>query len=298
MSIEVQQSQVSDSAESQTAEVSDLDTSAESESKESAEVPVSAEPETPKVDKHAARFAALARKEKDLRARESQLEARLKALEAQSQKQEEPVKPTIPLEKRILQDPLKTLEELGIGYDKLTQLALNDGKPSIEMQIEMMRRDLESKHEAELKAIRDELLERDRKLAEEKYNSVEQQYKAQLTSHINSSSDYELIRANDAVDVVFDVIKEHYEATGDIISNDQAAKIVEEYLEEEAQKLFERSSKLKSRFQAPAQKPTEAAPATPTLKNSQAAKSAPKPGKLMSRDESIAFAAAQLKWNA
>ena len=35
----------------------------------------------------------------------------------------------VPLEHRLRSNPLKVLEELGLGYETLTDLALNDGRP-------------------------------------------------------------------------------------------------------------------------------------------------------------------------
>ena len=47
----------------------------------------------------------------------------------ESNKEQEPeVEPEIPLEYKLKQNPLKALEEMGLSYEKLTELMLNDGK--------------------------------------------------------------------------------------------------------------------------------------------------------------------------
>ena len=49
---------------------------------------------------------------------------------------------------------------------------------------------------------------------------------------------YELIQANEANDIIYDVIEEHYNETGRILDIEEAAEAVESYLEEEAEKLL------------------------------------------------------------
>ena len=79
------------------------------------------------------KFAALSRKEKALRDRELELEQKY------GNKEKE-----LPLERRIRANPLKALEELGLDYDKLTELALNDGRLTPDMQMKLMREELEN----------------------------------------------------------------------------------------------------------------------------------------------------------
>ena len=77
------------------------------------------------------KFAALSRKEKALRDRELELDKKY------GNKEKE-----LPLERRIRANPLKALEELGLDYDKLTELALNDGRLTPDMQMKLMREEL------------------------------------------------------------------------------------------------------------------------------------------------------------
>ncbi len=262
------------------------------------------EPEAPKKDEFSSKFAALSRREKQLREKEYQIDQKLAMLEERLAKldspKEEPKKPEIPLDLRLKKDPLNTLAELGLSYDKLTQLALNDGKLTPDMQLDLMRQEIDQKYSSEIENLRKELLERDKKSEEEKYNEVVTNFKYDLTNFVNNSEKYELIRANDAVDVVFDVIEQHYNDTGRIMSKDEAADQVEAYLEEEVEKLL-KLNKLKSKFgqPKPVNQPQEskAAPKAPTLSNTHAAAVSKPSGTNLNREQSVAQAAALLRWN-
>jgi hypothetical protein len=263
-----------------------------------------------KNDEFSAKFAALSRREKELRERESQiqeqyssklaeLEAKIESLNAP--KEEEVQKePELPLEYRLKKDPLGTLAELGLSYDQLTNLALNDGKLTTEMQMQLMKEDLESKYNGKFESLQNELLERDKRQEEQKYEETVTNFKNELTDFVNNSDDkYELIQANDAVDVVYEVIEEHYKDTGRIMSKDEAADQVENYLEGEIEKLM-KLSKLKNKFglQEALKEQAKPAPvqASPTLSNAHSA-AASKPSRPKTRDESLAYATSLLKWN-
>ena len=78
-------------------------------------------------DQFSRKFAALSRREKDIRAKEAEYEYRMRELEERLQElQSPPEEPQAPIEERLRRNPFETLEELGLGYDKLTELALND----------------------------------------------------------------------------------------------------------------------------------------------------------------------------
>ena len=259
-----------------------------------------AEPEaSPEKDEFASKFAALSRKEKALRQREAEMESRFKEMEDRLKAYEEKEntkEPEIPLDYKLKRNPLETLAELGLPYDKLTELALNDGKLTPEMQMEIMRRDLEDKYSKELESIRNDLLERDKKAEEQKYQDTINSYMSELTNFVNESDKYELIRANDAVDLVFDVVDNHYKETGNILSNEEAANLVESELEEELKRVMASAGKKLgygiSEPKQPAKEPTQ----SPTLSNSQTSHVSTRGERNLSDDESKAAAAQLIKW--
>ena len=95
-------------------------------------------------DQFASKFAALSRKEKALRERESDYESKFEEMERKLSEYEAKNKePEVDWEHMLRNDPLKALEEAGLGYDKLTELALNDGRLTPDMQMAAMREEIE-----------------------------------------------------------------------------------------------------------------------------------------------------------
>lgn len=264
-------------------------------------------PEAKKEDEFSSKFAALSRREKSLREKESAIDAKLAELEQKiaSLQAPEPIAPKepeqLPLEYRLKRDPLGTLKELGLSYDELTNLALNDGKLSPEAQLELMRQDMDKKYSGELQQLKEELKAKEERLEEEKFNETVNNFKGELTNFVNDNDKYELIRANDAVEVIYDVIEQHYSDTGRILSKEEAADQVEEYFEQEVEKLL-KLNKLKNKFGAPQVAPQVESPEprqiqrAPTLSNAHSA-AASKPSRPLTRDQSVATAASLLKWN-
>ena len=253
-------------------------------------------------DVFAKKFAALSRKEKTVRQRETEIEKRFadyekKLADLESKNKEPEVKeaPKIPLEMRLKQDPLKALEELGISYTDLTNMTLNDGKMSVDMKMNLMREELDSKYKSEVESLKNELLDYKKEQEQNKYNKQEQDFVTELTSFINNTEEYELIRANDSVNLVYDVISQHYTNTGRILQNKEAADHVELYLLGEAKKLM----KLKKLGIAQESKPVSVKqPETKTLSNALATGvSNTRTGKLLSDEESKLAAAAMIRWD-
>lgn len=269
------------------------------EEKAEAEASGEKNPENNQKDEFASKFAALSRKEKALRQQEQEWKSKLEEMEARIRSYEEKEntkEPEIPLDYRLKKNPLQTLDELGLSYDKLTELALNDGKLTPDMQMDIMRRELEDKYSKELEDIRNELLERDKRMEEQKYEETINGYMAELTNFVNKSDSYELIKANDAVDLVFDVVENHYNETGKILSNEEAADLVERELEAELKRVMEKAGpKLGFGAQA-SQEPKRPAAQSPTLSNSQTSHVSTRGDRPLSEDESKSVAAQLLKW--
>lgn len=263
------------------------------------ELEAAPEPEEEKEDPRiAAKFAALSRREKEARLKEreidqklAQLEEKLATLNAPAPEPEKPAE--LPLEYRLKRDPLGTLAELGLDYSKLAEIAINDGKITQDMQLELLKKDMEDKYSKEIESIRTELSDRDKRAEEERYEKVIQGYMGELTDFVNTNDEYELIRANDAVDLVYDVIQKHHAATQQILSTKEAADHVEEYLTEEARKLMT----LKKFAPAPAAEPKqEVRQPSPTLTNGHTTQVSTKGLTSLSEDESKLQAAQLLKW--
>ena len=233
------------------------------------------------------KFAALSRKEKALRERELELEKKFGSKEK-----------ALPLERRIRSNPLKALEELGLDYDKLTELALNDGRLTPDMQMKLMREELENDYKEKFNSLEERINAKEKMEEEAKYDAVKQGFVGEIESFINENqSDLEYVAHNEATDVVYDVIEEHYNETGRILDIKEAVEAVESYLEEEAEKLLNlgkvknRLTSMKDEYEQP-QRQSQV-----TLSNAHSAQANERVGKKLSDEESKREMARMLQWD-
>ena len=233
------------------------------------------------------KFAALSRKEKALRDRELELDKKY------GNKEKE-----LPLERRIRANPLKALEELGLDYDKLTELALNDGRLTPDMQMKLMREELENDYKDKFNSLEERLNAKEKMEEEAKYDAVKQGFVGEINSFINENkSDFEYVAHNDATDVVYDVIEEHYNETGRILDIKDAVEAVESYLEEEAEKLLNlgkvknRLISMKDEYEQPQRQ------SQTTLSNAHSAQANERVARKLSDEESKSAMAKMLQWD-
>ena len=233
------------------------------------------------------KFAALSRKEKALRERELELEKKFGSKEKE-----------LPLERRIRSNPLKALEELGLDYDKLTELALNDGRLTPDMQMKLMREELENDYKDKFNSLEERLNAKEKMEEEAKYDAVKQGFVGEIESFINENqSDFEYVAHNEATDVVYDVIEEHYNETGRILDIKEAVEAVESYLEEEAEKLLNlgkvknRLNSIRDEYEHP-QRQSQV-----TLSNAHSAQANERVGRKLSDEESKREMARMLQWD-
>jgi hypothetical protein len=229
--------------------------------------------------------------------REAGLLAKIKDLEEREKKISE-------FESMKSTNPMGALERMGLSYKDLTDVALNDGNVTPEIQVKK----LEEKFESYLKS--QEAAERDRheqsqKAASANEERVVAEFKTSINQHIESDpKKYELIRFEGAQELVFDVIDEHYNKTidpttgkGKILSISEAADKVESFYKkkyEDAKKLeiFKQQVPQVPRFGA--EKPQEfiARPKQRTLTNNLSATPAAPKTRALTDDERIAKAVA------
>lgn len=221
-------------------------------------------------------YAMLARKEKALRAKVQALQAEKDALKAQEEalkaKDAEYQTKFVPKD-RLTNETLQVLSELGITYDQLTNLVLNAPKPE-EMAFTAETRKLQ----AEIKAIK-EAQEAAQKSATEQqernYQAALNQLRADTKKLVESDSDFETIKETGSVDDVVELIERTFKEDGVLMTVEEAAREVENYLVEEALKLARLKkiqSKLAPSVEKKAAEPTKKAtapsqPSTKTLTN-------------------------------
>ncbi len=255
-------------------------------------------------DEFSSKFAALSRKEKAIREREREIEQKIAQFEERMASFEKPAveepakEPEIPLEYRLKKNPLQTLEELGLSYEDLTKMVLNDGQLPADMQMKLMREELENDYRSKFEELETKLTEKEKAEEEAKYNETITQFKSDINEFVDGSENYELIQQSEAYDLVYDVIEQYYEENQRILDTKEAADQVEEYLEEEYGKILEKSKKLGAR-KLSAEQPQASKPAgqSPTLSNSQSVSGAQqRADRLLSREESLAALAPLIKW--
>jgi hypothetical protein len=247
-------------------------------------------------------YAKLARKEKALRAEMLKLKSEREAFQRDRDQAAKPKDPTpsvdqsqfIPKE-RLMKDTLGVLGELGLSYEQLTQMALNAPSPEAQAfqqhisKLESKIAELEEKTTSTKKSIED---------------GQQQSYQQALKQIRNEAQDlvatdpeaFETIHASGSVDEVVELIERTWKEDGKLLTVEQAAREVEEYLAEEAMK-YARLKKIQKRLQpapapTPAAKPLEASKQQPpkTLTNAMGTQR-----QLSARERAILAARGELK---
>lgn len=247
-------------------------------------------------DRHASRFAALAKREKAIVAEE----ARIKALAEEVHGKASKYQTWEQVLSKAKENPVEVLKAANISYDELTRFILNDNKPDPDRKLEELNKRIEEVNETIKK--KDEELERKELEANKKYvDQVIESYRGEVDAHISGNpEEYELIVANNSQHEVFSLIELWFEKTGEVLSPEKAAKMVEEQLLEETKKILG-LKKLQPLIkpeepQKPA--PTFAREKPKTLTNNMTAESSGKDNnKALTREERLEKAKKQLVFN-
>lgn len=226
----------------------------------------------PKEDPLSSQYALLARKERALRAKVQAQDATLKAREAEFAEREAAIKAKeaeytsnyIP-KSRIKSDPLSVLTEEGVSYDELTNAILNPIKqdPRVMAEIERLKAEVQATRDIQTKA-------KEEYAAQQKqaYTQAVNQIRNDVKQLVATDPAYEMVKETKSVGDVVDLIEKTYKEDGILLSVEEAATEIEEYLVEEAVKLATRK-KVQAKLQS-AQKPAQPAPqATTPEKQSQ-----------------------------
>jgi len=240
----------------------------------------------------AARFAALARKEKMLRDQEEKYKkyAGYEDLETSAK-----------------ENPLAVLEKYGIDLDAVLSASLGEDAPapSVEDEIRKIREEFQSYKDG-IEETATTAKEAEEKAYQDSIDEAIITHKAQITDHIGQNSEkYELISLQGAEELVWEVTEAHYDANGgEILTPEQAADKVEHYLETQVRKALELSRFSEMKKPETVEYNFETIPVaprqeSPTLSDTMSAVSQPKPtSKNLTDDESKALAAKLLSWKA
>lgn len=240
------------------------------------------EEEAPLSDK----YIHLARKEKALRQKAIQQEQALKQREeafkqreAELAAREAEYKSKYIPKDALLEDPLMTLSELGLPYEKLTERALN-APTEQERQLELYKRQVAQEIKAMKDAqekMRNEALEQQKQA----YNQALNQIRSDVRDLVSSQADeFEAIQSAGLHDDVVDLIEKTFKQDGVLLSVEEAARAVEEHAVEEAFK-YTTLKKIQQRLQKTSSSQTSAPKVSETKSGEQSAAPAPKPAQTL-----------------
>jgi hypothetical protein len=269
-------------------------------------------PEQPKPEEKPApdpalsrQFAQLARQERALRAKVQQEMAAIKQQKADLQAQQDAIKAKETeysqgyiSKAQLKQDTLRILTESGVTYDELTQQLLNQG--AVNPQVEAMINGL--KHEIkELRAANEDNKKQQTQAQQEQRAAAVRQIQVDATDLIKSNPiAYEAINKIGArgIKETVKLIVDTYDKDGRVMSVEEAADEVENYLIEENFNMASSISKIKKRL-AEAGQPkqtevkTQSTPAQTGMKTLTNAAASTR--KLSARERAIAAMEGRLK---
>lgn len=189
------------------------------------------------------KFAALARKEREiLRAKEA-----MRAREYKLAQQEKEYQQYLQSKQNAKQNPIEALKALGLTYQEITDYMLNGEKPTAETQIQSVQQQMQ-KYIEQQEMKEKQRLEQEAQAVQQQHAEIIHSFKGQINSFVDQNKDaYELTHLYGAQDLIYDTIAQHFEATQQIMDTKQAAQLVEEYLESEYEKAMN-TKKISSRF--------------------------------------------------
>lgn len=251
----------------QTAEVIDKNTDnveapAAEETAEAAATEVKLEEKSKEDPALSRQFAQLARQERALRAKaqkqilefkakEDALKAREEALTAENQK----YKTGYVSVERFKNDPVGVMAETGLSYDEITQQLINQAPKDPRMEATI------SRLEAKIKQLEDSNENNQKTYQQQQqdsYKAAVNQIRLDTKNLVNSDLvAYEAISKTNSINDVVELIEQTYQKDGILLSVEEAAQEVENYLVEEGVNMTSKIEKIKKRMQANAQPPAK-----------------------------------------
>ena len=152
---------------------------------------------------------------------------------------------------RFKADPLSILEEHGIELDSLNERAL---KAPIDPAVREVK--------SELQRIKEELRAERAEKTRQSSEQSDKEFRARIDSFVEGKEQYELINAQGASELIYQVVAQHWHktleetGTGEVMDLEVAADLVEKHLEGEVERLS-KTKKLSARFQPPPSEPTK-----------------------------------------
>lgn len=204
-------------------------------------------------------FANLARKEKAIRAKAQEMKAKEEAFRARELEMSQKLETLAELEK----NPIKALRKLGWTYDKLTEAVLADTESEASSESASSSSDNElvrklEKEIAEIKQAQERSLKAQEEAQQAQYKQAISMLKAETKQLVDGDDSFELVRATGSYDDVVELIEKRFVETQEVMTVAEAARIVEDYLVEEATKLTS-AKKIQQKLVSQSSQKTESA---------------------------------------
>ncbi len=203
-----------------------------------------------------AQYNQLARRERAIRQKAAQQEAAIKAREAAlaAREAELTAKGNTYNTGYISKDSLKNntlvaLAEAGLTPDEVVQAALNQQPVDPRMEATI------SKLEAKIKQLEEANENTSKTMTAQQqaaYDAAVNQIRLDAKNLVKTDPAFETIKATNSVNDVVELIEQTYQKDGTLLTVEEAAQMVEDYLIEEAMKLT-KINKIRSRLNPPAQ---------------------------------------------
>lgn len=239
----------------------------------------------------AAKYAEIARRNSALRNKQREIKAPMLEKESELEKARAEIERLKKYED--ITDPMELLKLKGMSYEDLIARNLNPEEADTKGEIQKIREELESYKKA---------AEEKEKTNLEKENSrVIEGYIAHMKKFTESQGEkYELINSLGHHKDVYEVIVETHKKSGKILTDEEAADLVEQYLQMQAEKQLDqlsKLSKLKNKFAPITEESQQSDPysQSPTLSNQLSSQPSANKEKL-SEEEVLRRAATFIKW--
>lgn len=254
-------------------------------------IPEVAPPE-PSRERNSERFAALARKEAEVYRKQQAVRQQ----QAEIARQAEEVKAFQDLRRQAALNPVEALKALGLSYEQITEYMMNDNKPTPSLEVVSLRQEMED-FKKQQQTERDAARRQAESMAAQEQQQIIEQFRGEVTDYVKQHSEtYELTALYSADNLVYQVIEEAFNQSGKVLAIPEAAKMVEEHLEELAQQA-QRTKKFaaKQSVASPQAVAASAPKPGPTLSNSLSAVATASPQRPRTEAERVAAALARLE---
>lgn len=171
------------------------------------------------------KFAALARQEKQIRAERNKLKEEKDAFEREKQAN---LNGYIPKEE-LRKNTLASLESAGLSYDDLTQQLLSAPQGQVDPTVRALQAQVQ-----ELTSKLSSFTQKAEETQTAAYKQAVDTIRHKVKSIVDANPDFETIKALDQHEAVVALIEETFKADGYVMTEEEAAREVEEHLVTEA----------------------------------------------------------------